>query len=892
MPAAIFNNTAVKILKDILRFKSGAQVLSISVDPSVSAVDASLGDFAISTNGNVYVKQDSGSTTNWLKSSSITDLYKLYDNRLLGGGTLTYSAPTPYTLETLPADSTTSGGAGGTTEGQSFTIGGTSVSITDVGLQIFGAAASGTFRYLIYATTANAPSGPILAATAAQSYTTLPAADPGSPYMIPLTSPVTLSAGTTYILMLENLTNIAVNIRYNSSSTISGGQFYHSGTVPSLDAPFRITGTSGGGGLSFTSSLFLEKPGLAATVNTIPTSQSPINLVADKDAAYVTPNTVGPGGNLTVTVTTLASVPSTAVIIAIKDGSSIIVGGTTKLLTGESTILHRDPPDTTKQDVITGAATTITSSNLTASRALISDGSGKVAVSSATSAELAFVSGVTSSVQTQIDNKANKTLNNLTSPTAIPVDLLPASDLLINIGAAGNRINNIFTDKLKANDSTASIDPGARTLIRASGATMIDWSGAGSAISMGSNRLSNVVNPTGAQDAATKDYVDSALQGLKPKQAARVATTAALSLATDLENGDVVDTVTLVTGDRVLVKNQSSPSENGIYIVSASGAASRATDFDSLTPIDEINGAYTFVRQGSQSGTSFVVSAVVSILGTDPITFVHFNDATTLVGGDMITVTGVTASVDLATVSGLESSNPGNNAGQLRVKLESSNPSLQIDGSNQLGSKLDAAGTITSGASGLTVGTDNTTIEKSSNALRIKDAGVSNAKLANMATQTFKGRTTAGTGAPEDLTATQATAMLNLFAQDLKGLASGPTAAEIAANKFLRADNTWQTSTSVANLSVTTKTANYTATSSDNSILGNAAGGGFTITLPSASGNTGKVFYFTRINLSGGDITITRAGSDTIIGEISQTLITQYTTLILMSDGVSTWYVL
>jgi hypothetical protein len=64
-----------------------------------------------------------------------------------------------------------------------------------------------------------------------------------------------------------------------------------------------------------------------------------------------------------------------------------------------------DTLKTSKQDTITGAATTITSSNLTASRAVVSDGSGKVAVSSATSTEVGYLSGVTSAIQTQINSK-------------------------------------------------------------------------------------------------------------------------------------------------------------------------------------------------------------------------------------------------------------------------------------------------------------------------------------------------------------------------------------------------------------------------------------------------------------------------------------------------------
>jgi hypothetical protein len=80
----------------------------------------------------------------------------------------------------------------------------------------------------------------------------------------------------------------------------------------------------------------------------------------------------------------------------------------------------------------------------------------------------------------------------------------------------------------------------------------------------------------------------------------------------------------------------------------------------------------------------------------------------------------------------------------------------------------------------------------------VPNGSITNAKLADVATQTFKGRTTAGTGSPEDLTATQATALLNNVVGDsgsggTKGLVPAPAAGDAAASKFLKADGTWAT---------------------------------------------------------------------------------------------------
>lgn len=249
--------------------------------------------------------------------------------------------------------------------------------------------------------------------------------------------------------------------------------------------------------------------------------------------------------------------------------------------------------------------------------------------------------------------------------------------------------------------------------------------------SMGGFKLTNVADPTTGTDAVNMNYLSARLAGLKPKQAVRAATTVNGTLATAFANGQVIDGVTLVTGDRILLKNQTAATANGIYIVQASGAPVRATDFDSISPIDEINGAWVSVQEGTVSaGIVYTQFGTVVTIGTDAINFEYFNPIAGLIGGDMITFTSSTFSVDLATVSGLESTNPGNPAGQLRIKLEATNPSLQFSGSNELGIKFNPAGAVLAGASGTAVQVDNSTIEINTNALRVKDLGITLAKLA------------------------------------------------------------------------------------------------------------------------------------------------------------------
>lgn len=130
--------------------------------------------------------------------------------------------------------------------------------------------------------------------------------------------------------------------------------------------------------------------------------------------------------------------------------------------------------------------------------------------------------------------------------------------------------------------------------------------------------------------AMTSD-VDAAVAGLSWKQAVRVATTANGTLATGFENGDTVDGVTLATGDRILIKNQTTQTENGIYIVQASGAPVRATDADTGA---ELVNASCYVQQGTANADKqFVCTTNATItIGSTNITFVEFSSGSGISG--------------------------------------------------------------------------------------------------------------------------------------------------------------------------------------------------------------------------------------------------------------------
>jgi hypothetical protein len=141
-------------------------------------------------------------------------------------------------------------------------------------------------------------------------------------------------------------------------------------------------------------------------------------------------------------------------------------------------------------------------------------------------------------------------------------------------------------------------------------------------------------NPVDPQDAATKVYVDNAVQGLDAKASVRVATTANITLS----GTQTIDGVAVQVGNRVLVKDQSAPAENGIY-VAASGSWTRAIDADTW---DELVSAYTFVEQGTVNGDNGFTCTVNAggTLGTTAVTWVQFSGAGQIDAGAGLTKTG------------------------------------------------------------------------------------------------------------------------------------------------------------------------------------------------------------------------------------------------------------
>ena len=170
-------------------------------------------------------------------------------------------------------------------------------------------------------------------------------------------------------------------------------------------------------------------------------------------------------------------------------------------------------------------------------------------------------------------------------------------------------------------------------------------------VSLNSQTITNLSDPVNTQDAATKGFVEATSQGLDVKDSCKVATTGNITISTALNSGDTLDGVTLADNDRVLVKDQSTASQNGIYIVGSSPARA-----DDLAAGADAAGMFTFVEQGTvNADNGFVCTSNKgsAVVGTNNLTFAQFSGAGQITAGDGLDKSGNTLSVDLKANGGL-----------------------------------------------------------------------------------------------------------------------------------------------------------------------------------------------------------------------------------------------
>lgn len=161
------------------------------------------------------------------------------------------------------------------------------------------------------------------------------------------------------------------------------------------------------------------------------------------------------------------------------------------------------------------------------------------------------------------------------------------------------------------------------------------------AVSFNSQNITNLADPSNAQDAATKNYVDQVAQGLDVKASCLAATTGSITLS----GAQTIDGVSVTTGDRVLVKNQGTASQNGIYVADT-GAWSRSSDADTW---DELVSAFVFVEEGASNADNGYVCTVDAggTLGVTAVTWEQFSGAGQITAGNGLSKTGNTLDVNV-----------------------------------------------------------------------------------------------------------------------------------------------------------------------------------------------------------------------------------------------------
>jgi hypothetical protein len=318
-------------------------------------------------------------------------------------------------------------------------------------------------------------------------------------------------------------------------------------------------------------------------------------------------------------------------------------------------------------------------------------------------------------------------------------------------------MTQIAVDNLTINgNSIASTD--------SNGNITLDPNGSGT-VDVNSSKITSVSLPTAATDAATKAYVDSVANGLDVKASVRYATTANVAGTYNNGAGTItagsngafsIDGQTPTAGDRILIKNQTTTTTNGVYTVTTVGSGSaayvltRTPDADAASEIT--GGAFVFVEEGTanaDNGYVFTHNGSPT-LGTDAITLAQFSGAGQITGGDAITKTGnsLAVAVDDASIeinsdairvkaSGITNDMLAGSIAEGKLAGSISNGKLAnstitvTDGSNSTAAALGSTITFTQGE-GMTVSESSGTIT-----IAAELASASNKGVASFATADF-----------------------------------------------------------------------------------------------------------------------------------------------------------
>jgi hypothetical protein len=315
------------------------------------------------------------------------------------------------------------------------------------------------------------------------------------------------------------------------------------------------------------------------------------------------------------------------------------------------------------------------------------------------------------------------------------------------------------------------------------------------AIAMGTNKITGLGDPTNAQDAATKIYVDNSIQGLDAKASCRAGTTGNITLS----GTQTIDGVAVIAGDRVLVKDQNTTSENGIYVASAS-TWSRSADADTW---DELVHAFVFVEQGTANANNGFVCTISAggTLGSTAVTWVQFSGAGQVTAGAGLTKTGNTLNVGTASSS--------------RIVVSSDDIDLATTGvtaSTYKSVTVDGYGRVTAGTNpttisgfGITDAYTKTEIDTTVSGLLAKTGGTMSGAIA-MGTNKITGM-----GDPTNAQDAATKNYIDVLFGSTTSAAASAAAAALSASNALTSENNASSSASAASGSATAAAGSATA---------------------------------------------------------------------------------